>query len=680
MRINHNIPALNTYRMLNRNTSEVSRHLERLSSGLRINRAADDAAGLAVSEKMRSQIRGLAMAERNSLDGVSLIQTGEGALDTVHSLLQRMRELAVQAANGSNTEEDRNSIQAEINALTTEVNRIGNTLEFNTKKLLDGSASIKTITNVGALKDGRDSSVGSEANGSINIGTDKLDIIAQNKGTDLNGYKIDFGPDDNSAGQKAEVSGTVGSSTVTITSQNYGVDLNNYKIKFISGATGSQASASINGDTILVTRDWNLGVTTPATIESELEDAINTALTGKGLDSITLSSNPAITMPADIADFNNKTFTLTGGQDKVSASITGLTIRVTADWNNTGAAKPTLADIEAAINKVLKSENLGGITLGPTGTVFDISKFAGAGTVTLAGGVTSLDAKTATRTINISTTPHQDDVLTIDGRKIGFWDSTKDKYPDAAAAKTALGLGPQDAMIDIFDGEAYKSTTAIASNIVALSSQNGGNFYQNVKLQVSDSGSDIVISAKVAGAAGNAYQTSFAQSKESGLALQIGTHTGQKLIIDIPNMRAQAMNITGVTPGGTIVSRDGKIMAKLTTVKTVSDGVSDVLNEYALDVTTQENAGAAIKIYDEAINYVSEARAKLGAYQNRLEYTISNLGISNENLTAAESRIRDTDMAFEMTNYTKSNILNQAATAMLAQANQLPQGLLQLLQ
>ena len=144
MRINHNISALNTYRQLTNNNALSSKALEKLSSGLRINRAGDDAAGLAISEKMRGQIRGLDQASRNAQDGISLIQTAEGALNETHSILQRMRELAVQAANDTNTQIDREEIQKEINQLTSEINRIGNTTEFNTMKLLNGERSIQT--------------------------------------------------------------------------------------------------------------------------------------------------------------------------------------------------------------------------------------------------------------------------------------------------------------------------------------------------------------------------------------------------------------------------------------------------------------------------------------------------------------------------------------------------------
>ncbi|WP_322555686.1 flagellin N-terminal helical domain-containing protein, partial [Sporosarcina beigongshangi] len=145
MRINHNIAALNTHRQLSFNNANASKNLEKLSSGYKINRAGDDAAGLAISEKMRGQIRGLDMAAKNAQDGISLIQTAEGALNETHSILQRMRELAVQAANDTNVTADRTSIQEELTALTSEIDRIAANTEFNTQNLLDGSFKDKTF-------------------------------------------------------------------------------------------------------------------------------------------------------------------------------------------------------------------------------------------------------------------------------------------------------------------------------------------------------------------------------------------------------------------------------------------------------------------------------------------------------------------------------------------------------
>lgn len=158
MRIQHNISALNTHRNLTANNAQASKNLEKLSSGYKINRAGDDAAGLAISEKMRGQIRGLDMASKNAQDGISLIQTAEGALNETHAILQRMRELAVQSANDTNTTDDRSKLQDEVNQLAKEINRIANTTEFNTKKLIngnlnDGGTDGKLVFHIGANKD-----------------------------------------------------------------------------------------------------------------------------------------------------------------------------------------------------------------------------------------------------------------------------------------------------------------------------------------------------------------------------------------------------------------------------------------------------------------------------------------------------------------------------------------------
>ncbi|MED3730060.1 flagellin [Geobacillus stearothermophilus] len=183
MRINHNIAALNTYRQLTIGQGAAAKNMEKLSSGLRINRAGDDAAGLAISEKMRGQIRGLEQASRNAQDGISLIQTAEGALNEVHSILQRMRELAVQAANDTNTVDDRGEIQKEINQLTSEINRIGNTTEFNTQKLLNGTRTTtpsSTSTPAGQTTGGDDQqSVGQKTGGNGQQSAGTIEITLQ---------------------------------------------------------------------------------------------------------------------------------------------------------------------------------------------------------------------------------------------------------------------------------------------------------------------------------------------------------------------------------------------------------------------------------------------------------------------------------------------------------------------
>lgn len=195
MRINHNIAALNTYRQLTGNTSNTSKSLEKLSSGMRVNRAGDDAAGLAISEKMRGQIRGLDQASRNAQDGISLIQTAEGALNETHSILQRMRELAVQSSNGTNTDDDRAEMQKEIDQLLTEVDRISSDTEFNTQKLLDGTTGALTFhigANTAQNTSLTISTMDSATLGTLNGGTTALEDIGD---TGSNNLKTQGGAD-----------------------------------------------------------------------------------------------------------------------------------------------------------------------------------------------------------------------------------------------------------------------------------------------------------------------------------------------------------------------------------------------------------------------------------------------------------------------------------------------------
>ncbi|MBT9152185.1 MAG: A-type flagellin [Firmicutes bacterium] len=407
MRINHNISALNTHRQLSINNAGTARSLERLSSGLRINRAGDDAAGLAISEKMRGQVRGLHQGTRNAQDGISLIQTAEGALNETHSILQRMRELAVQSANDTNTTEDRRNIQDEMNQMNREIDRVANTTQFNTKNLINGSMGV-----------------------GVNVAVANVNANA-----------------------------SLGTGTVATT--------------LLSGLTDRAGNSLgiIAGDVITAT--WvRAGVTS-------------------------------------------------------SASLT----------------VAALSDAAALLTPI-------------TGTA---ATYSAAG-VNLTSSVAGFSGATHGLTITV---------------------------------RTAAGV------------ERASATNALSS------------FTQTVA--AADLRAD--------------GQASF----------HIGSNTGQNMQLSLENMSTSAL------------------------------GVRD------LQVMNQGQANVAIRVIDGAIQRVSAERSLMGAVQNRLEHTINNLGTSAENLTAAESRIRDVDMAQEMMEFTKNNILSQAAQAMLAQANQQPQGVLQLL-
>ena len=389
MRINHNLMSMNTNRQLGVNRGATQKSLEKLSSGLRINRAGDDAAGLAISEKMRGQIRGLDQASRNSSDSISLIQTAEGALNETHSILQRMRELAVQSANDTNTDADRKELQSEVKQLVSELDRIANTTEFNTKKLLDGSAK----------------------------------------------------------GVAAEVEG----------------------------------SFSVNNNSAMK------------------------------IDKDSLSS-------------------------MVAAA-------------KTGAA-------EDGAYMIVKTGNTSYKVIGPDG-----------------GDGTGITVETGGTGITVT-----------------------------SALGTSITLDFESGNMDD-DMEVGESITFVFGKHEAASSD-----------------------------------------LDNSIMGQIGANSGQTMFISIGSMKADDIGVKGV------------------------------------DISTKWGAATAIETVNNAISKVSHQRSSLGAIQNRLEHTINNLDTASENLQASESRIRDVDMAKEMTEYTKNNILTQAAQAMLAQANQQPQSVLQLLQ
>ena len=387
MIINHNMNALNAHRNMGINNTAAGKSMEKLSSGLRINRAGDDAAGLAISEKMRGQIRGLTQASRNSADGISMIQTAEGALNETTNILQRMRELAVQASNDTNTTSDREEIQKEINALTEEVDRIANNTEFNTQKLLNGSKS-------GEVGD---------------LVREKVD---EKKGV----FEVTFAQD---------------------------ID---------------------NGDKI-----------------------------------------------------------------------------------------------------------------------------------------------------------------NIDGKQITIKDKTK----------------VADELAKALDGK-YEVNYDTNTKKLTLTQEKGLD-KEEMKVKLNGDETKVGVNVKTKGVTARAEELS-----EGKVSVQVGANANQAMSIEIGDMRAQALKITNAKGKG-------------------------------LSVESAEDANKAITAFDAALNAVSSQRANLGAVQNRLEYTISNLDNTAENLTSAESTLRDVDMAKEMMEYSKNNILNQAAQAMISQANQQPQNVLQLL-
>ena len=538
MVVQHNMSAMNANRMLSGVSSAQSKSTEKLSSGYRINRAADDAAGLSISEKMRGQIRGLNQASTNAQDGISLIQTAEGALNESHSILQRMRELSVQASNGTETDDDREAVQNEIEQLQSELTRISETTEFNTMKLLDGSMGGSTTSGVKV-----NASVSKNALASLTTNNAVPGDYATGKVAAANATTI-------AAGDKI-------SYTVNYTDEN-------------GNAKSTNVTLKANSDTQLEDEKGNkYSITTAAATPKELANAIAGALSS--------SSELGDIFDIEADGTTDGQINLKAKEAGSSAKLTSATVSITTN----GTTTPTTAAI--------------------TGT-------DGADTY-----------QTLTKDIGIydGTGNLDDNTFTVNGEKFAFVSDASVLGKDnkdinyIVTANTTLNADDAAAMAKLINQK---------TGIAAAASATAGS----IDLKASD------------GSTGSA----------TGITLQIGANEGQTMSFTLDDMSADALGVGGKN----------------------------------VDLSSQATAQKATTAIDAAIKKVSASRGKMGAVQNRLEHTINNLDTASENLQTAESRIRDTDMAEEMVNYSKNNILAQAGQSMLAQANQSNQGVLSLLQ
>lgn len=457
MRINHNISAIKANMHLNTTNSKMDKSLERLSSGLKINRAADDAAGMAISQKMRTQIAGLEKASNNASDGISVIQTAEGALSEVGSMLQRMRELAVQASNGTNTETDRQAIQKEVDQLNEEITRISDTTEFNTKKLLNGDIDRKSYSS-----------------------DSKVNLVSLSDSVGVGSYEVkvtQLPTQTTTTGSTALVGGKAGTFC-----------LNGEEVEILDTDTPDQIFQKIR----------------------DLGDSMNIEVTRDGAGALTFTSE-------EFGKDNKIEVYCSSTELNTSLGLTGLTV-----------------------------------TQG------------------------------------------------------------------------------QDAKISLDSGFGATATMSSSGKDITITDQSGFSMKIEVDKAATLTGAGAAIKIDVL--------------SSGPMMLQIGANEGQTMEVRIPQVTPKTLGIDNV------------------------------------NMTTQEGAEKAITKLDSAITEVSAIRAKLGAYQNRLEHSIANLDTTGENMTEALSRVEDTDMAEEMAQYTQMQVLSQAGTSMLAQANQRPQTILSLLQ
>lgn len=560
MIINHNVTALNTHNKLSAASAAQSKSMEKLASGLRINKAGDDAAGLAISEKMRAQVRGLDQAGRNAQDSISLIQTAEGALNETHDILQRMRELSNQSANGTSTDADRVSMQDELNQLTSEVNRIGNTTEFNTQKLLNGGISSNNSSTL--TKATSATTTASIAGGAI-AADSAVSIKVDGKTFKLETTSVGVAAD--GAAVPPVVASTASSNADALVAQLQNVTSGGVKLTDVVDIKNNNGTISFTSKSVGTSSEIEIDSTVFG--DSEVKGSPST-VERSGIELATALDASA----SGITTSNDSTFKISVGS-------------------------------ESAVNVTLKE-----------GKTYD----------------------TGNADVNISKAAMQDLVKDMNA-----------SLQDAGLSDKVTASLSEDNKLQ-FISETGKDVSLVdgANTPLATLGSTGSNVEGNISQVVS------------AGAQGSGYSTKF----------QIGANTGQSMSLTVGDMRASALGITG-NAGQAGFTKDNSI----------TNGTNDVKAEAGLNISNKEDAAKSISVIDKAIATVSSERGKLGSVQNRLEHTINNLKTSSENLTAAESRIRDVDMAKEMMNQTKNSILAQAAQAMLAQSNQTPQGVLQLL-
>jgi flagellin len=610
--VNTNIASINSQRHLGGTNSKLSKSLERLSSGLRINSAVDDAAGIAIASKMGAQVRGLDQAIRNANNAITLTQTAEGGLNTMTNILQRLRELSIQSASDDNTQSDRNNLVNEANNLVSELTRMVTTTEYNTMPLLDGSFTGKYFQ-VGAnyaqkvtftISDSRAKSLGSRAQFDADVADGVANCVDCNFGGNefkLNGYgvKSTSATDDQysvleitgGAISNGAMVGTSDFNTMTLLINNTSVD-----ITLTSDATAASVVAvvvsAINGAGITNVSAFDIGSTwgIRATKGTDLELAIDmestmTALSGLeilGMNSGTQLSTmfgSLATSTVDVINYNGQSSAIAKAV-AINEVKTDSNITATVQSNTVTATSAVGAGSIASGDVFINGVNLGAVTV--TGSD---------GTGALVSAVNNITSSTG-----VSATTDTDGKLILeatDGRNIAM--SVKD---DATRGYLAL------------EASQFTNTSAVFRSAIRLTSED----------EMSLTGSVVDL-----------YDGANDWTKTADPSKSVATDQAS-------------------------------------------------YNIAAIEINTQANAESAMLTIDAALNDVNGIRAEIGAVQNRLAFTVANLEIGSENMSAARSQIMDADFAAETATFTRNQIMVQAATAILAQANTLPQQRLQLSQ
>jgi flagellin len=694
--INTNVASLNAQRQLMSSGNALDRSTERLSSGMRINSAKDDAAGLAIANRMTSQVRGLDQAIRNANDGVSLIQTAEGALSESTNILQRMRELSVQSANGIYNASDRQTLNAEVKQLVSELDRIAKTTAFNGQNLLDGkmgkvelqvgSAANQTVTLKVPAMDAKTLGMGSTSvdlmGGASTIADLTGDLVLREGSILINGQSIIKGTDEFD-----------GASTTSTNTDQALVDHINKNVNGITASTVAVASATAagtgilaDGESIKITlanldgTETAIDISGPSNNLSELVEKMNAGSGGKF--SVSINDDGKVSVSAE----NVSSITIAGNGSVDEAAVLGTGI-----------------DTVANARIVLKADNGDPVTVtrGSNGTLEQLNAFGfrendKAGTIE---GFAAGDGNLAAGDLKINgvgvpaTNTDQTAANSALSAKVAAINSVSDQTGVSATAFTSVSLDFGSVSLATLAG----GTTAMNGvdiDITASATLKLADIAKVFNDQADKTGVTATVSGTRILLEGNVAQISFGTSTTAtDLAEAVFTDTtnvvqfakagDESNAADIADGDVADGGIKLTSNNGNPISVEHKNAAAQTLTGLADSNVSaggafgSAISSISID--TAANAQKAIKVIDNALTTISDVRSELGAVNNRLDFTISNLSNISEKTSSARSRITDADFAAETANLSRSQVLQQAASAMLAQSNARPQQVLSLL-
>ena len=572
MVVKNNMSAVSTLNTLNKNSSALAKSLQKVSSGMKINSAADDASGYAISERMRVQIRGLDQANQNTQNGSSMMKVAEGAVSSTVDILKTLKEKAINAANDTNTDSDRQTIQKELNQSIDQIDDNAN-VTYNGKYLVDGSKN--------TIGDATYTSLSNQNLAKGTTGTTKLTDLARRSGDSLEIDKTD----------KVTVSYVQGGKTYTTTFQAGDKTLNDVfqaaedidsKSKIFADASNSAYQAAKTGkaiDSDDVSTAVSTAVGAVSTADSTYTDSMNKA---------------ASTLATQVSSFNDK------ATDEAHGSKVKFDNSLTTFNSSTQSAADYIAAVKGASNYA------GAVAVGATNTV------------KMNEAVSTADSSATAARSTYNGTDGAVHLLT--GSAVGV----------AASRKTVETADGTDAV-------------TVLANKSGVQGQISG-----LSISVTDSEGNEKKTVNAALAFGESVRAQDA-SEDNAITLQVGTNANTSIKVGLTDMRSEALGLKG------------------------SDGTK-------LNISTQAKANAAMDVLDKAIQKALDQQTTIGSVESRLSYTSSNLTTASENVQSSESTIRDADMAKEMTEYTKNNVLLQAAQSMLAQANQSSSSVLSLLQ